>query len=168
MLAAAERGETVSPDDAKLAQGQLLKAARQSDDPEFAVALQELAFKLAGIRERALKEKLESAGQDPWAGRAWLAAQAVQEAERQKQVLGLVGEGQPSELQELVAEFGVKRERVLEAELDLALGGELPREHARGVALRALEIERSKQLLGRVEGDEPSELYRAAETVLRR
>jgi RHS repeat-associated protein len=169
LLAAAERGESVSPEEASLVQLQLLKAARQSDDPEVEGALRELGYRLAGIRERALKEKLELAGQgDPWAGRAGLVAQAAQDAERQKQLLGLVGEGQPSELQGLVTELGVKRERVLETELDLALRGELPPEHARGVARRALGIERSKQLLGLVEGEQPSELYTAAETVLRR
>src|SRR5439155_209395 len=114
LLAAAERGERVAPEDAWLVQLQLLGASRQSDDPEVAGQLQGLATELIGIRERALKEKLELAGQgDPLGSRANRAAQAAQEAERQKQLLGLVGEGHASELQGLATELGVKRESAL-------------------------------------------------------
>jgi RHS repeat-associated protein len=168
LLAAAERGEVVAPQEASLVQLQLLGAARQSDD-EVGGALRDLAYKLAPIRERAVKSKLERALQgDPWAGRAWLAAEEAQEAERQKQLLGTAGEEGPSELQGVVTELGAKRERVLQGELNQALRGELPPEHARGVAKRAFEIERSKQLLGLVEGNEPSRLAQDAESVLRR
>jgi hypothetical protein len=169
LLAAAGRGESVSPEDAWLIQLQLLGASRQSDDPKVEGAMQGLAIQLSGIRERALREKLELAGQgDPLGGRANRVAQTAQEAERQKQLLGLVEGEHASELQGLATELGVKRESALRTDLDLARQGKLSAERAKQVAEAVLGIERSKQLRGLVEGEQPSDLYLMAEEVYRR
>lgn len=169
LLAAAGRGESVSSDDAWLVQLQLLQASRRSDDPEVGGAMQGLAIRLIAIRERAVKEKLELAGQgDPLGGRANRVTQMAQEAERQKQLLGLVEGEHASELQGLAMELGVKRESALRTELDLAHQGKLSAERAKQVAEAALGLERSKQLLGLASEEQPSDLYLKAEEIYRR